>query len=133
MKESGRFGRHQWLDKVEVELMTLDRAVELFGLPAFVKIDVEGFEAEVLAGLSQPLPALSLEVTPEFLGHTFHCIDLLEQLAEYEYRLSPAESFAFSTEWQSGTQIRDSFERLKAAPENFADLYARRKTSSGFQ
>lgn len=56
--------------------MALDRAVEFFGLqPGFLKVDVEGFEEEVLAGaketIARHLPTLLLELhkfCPDFPG-----------------------------------------------------------------
>ena len=47
--------------QAEVEVTTLDRLLSEHGVPQFCKIDVEGFEPEVLAGLSQPIDCVSFE------------------------------------------------------------------------
>ena len=80
---------------------TLDAAVAQFGVPAFVKVDVEGFEAEVLAGLSQPVRSGSIEFAAEALETTFRCVDRLVRLADYRFQLSLQESTSF---WLPGWQ-----------------------------
>jgi FkbM family methyltransferase len=67
----------------EIETTTLDRLFADFGLPFFIKIDVEGFELNVLKGLSRPVPYLSFEVNlPEFLSEGLQCVELLGHLAQ---------------------------------------------------
>ena len=59
-----RFANIHWNHTVTVESTTLARLVARFGEPVFVKIDVEGGEPDVLAGLDRPIASLSFEYLP---------------------------------------------------------------------
>ena len=67
-EQSGRFAESKWEKTEEVELTTLDECIKEFGVPSFVKIDVEGYEYEVIAGLNRPVPMISLEFASESLS-----------------------------------------------------------------
>jgi FkbM family methyltransferase len=43
----------RWTRTIRVPVTTLDSLIARHGMPTFIKIDVEGFELEVLAGLSR--------------------------------------------------------------------------------
>ena len=52
-----------------------------YGVPEFIKIDTEGFELEVIKGLSTPLKALSFEYTlPHLKEQVITCVELLDEL-----------------------------------------------------
>jgi hypothetical protein len=85
-----------------------------------------GFEFEVLKGLSHPIDTISIEVTPEYLENTNHCLLLLENLAEFQFQFSFGESMQFAlTEWISNAEIREWLKDLP--PRSFGDLYAQLK------
>ncbi len=74
-----RFGeRLDFREKVEVETTTLEELIAQFGLPIYIKIDVEGHEPAVLRGLRQPVRFVSFEVNlPEFRDEAVECVELL--------------------------------------------------------
>ena len=71
----------------QVETTTLDDLVKEFGLPIFLKIDVEGHEESVLRGLHYPVALISLESNRKFREGTIKCIDHLCELST-DYRFS---------------------------------------------
>ena len=58
-----------------------------------MKIDVEGFEAEVLKGLSQPIKALSLEFLPAAIDVAIEAVDLLERSAAIDTMFHSAKAW----------------------------------------
>lgn len=114
-----------WDSSISVPVVTLDQLISRHGLPDFVKIDVEGFEAQVLAGLSVPLPALSFEVTMIQRAVARPCIERLAALGDYEFNLSLGEDHRLRHDvWLSAAAIQAAVEALPDAA-NAGDVYAR--------
>jgi hypothetical protein len=77
---------------------TLDALVAEHGEPAFCKIDVEGFELDVLRGLSRPVRALSFEYLPPAHDAALAALDLVDGLGDYAYNYSPVETLRFASD-----------------------------------
>jgi FkbM family methyltransferase len=92
VQQDPSFAKVQWDTAVTVPVVTLDELVAWYGRPTFCKIDVEGYELEVLCGLSQPVPALSFEYIPATMEIAIGCIERLGELGRYEFNYSPGES-----------------------------------------
>ena len=78
-----RFGHKlDFAQEKQVETTTVEQLVAAHGRPFFVKIDVEGYEVNVLRGMKHPVPYLSFEVNlPEFEAEGLECVQLLGRLA----------------------------------------------------
>ncbi len=108
-----------------VPCVTLDEFVTQYGVPVFTKIDVEGYEPEVLRGLTRPAGTLSFEVVPRLREHIEECLTRLEAIGYRQFQFSPNESMQLPDGWLDGGAIRARLSLLATSQTDFGDVYAR--------
>jgi FkbM family methyltransferase len=119
-----RFQRVRWDTVINVPLVSLDELIARYGEPQFCKIDVEGFEHEVLSGLSQPLPALSFEYIPVAATRAIACIERTRALGDYRYRHSRVETHRWADHsWLDPQAMIDILAGLPTGDRS-GDVYA---------
>jgi hypothetical protein len=115
---------------LDLETARIDGLIAEYGLPSFIKIDVEGYEESVLAGLTMPVPALSFEFTTIERKVALACLDRLSSLGRYGFDLVLGErqQLVFDR-WCSAAELADY---LHALPHevNSGDIYGVAEPSS---
>jgi FkbM family methyltransferase len=119
-----RFQRVRWDSVISVPLVSLDELIARHGEPQFCKIDVEGFEYEVLRGLSEPLAALSFEYIPVAVDRAIACVDRIGALGDYRYRHSRVETHRWADgDWLAPQTMIEILGGLPAGDRS-GDVYA---------
>ncbi|MDQ3810947.1 MAG: FkbM family methyltransferase [Chloroflexota bacterium] len=128
LREREAFARTRWERTIQVPVTTLDALIANYGRPAFCKIDTEGYDLEVLRGLSQPLAALSFEYVPPALDLALACLERLGDLGPYAFNWSAGETMRLHwREWVDAPTLAGYLDRLprQGTP---GDIYARLQT-----
>lgn len=115
---------HHWVTSVAVPMTTLDVLIGRHGTPAFIKIDVEGFEEEALQGLSYQVRALSFEFTTIQRPVALACIQRCVALGYTKFNAALGESQSLvNSHWVDGDEIARWLAALPHAA-NSGDIYA---------
>jgi FkbM family methyltransferase len=120
--KDGRFKEYSWGSEIKVNVDTLDNMIDKYGKPNYIKIDVEGYELNVLKGLTQPIPLISIEFTPELIENTLVCIEYLGEGKMYNYGSQNNNYYTFD-EWVDKETITKYLESLKDYKIEFGDVY----------
>jgi FkbM family methyltransferase len=124
--KTGRFADQTWDEVVEVEVTTFDQLIAAFGVPRYAKVDVQGFEKEVVRGLSARVGCISFKFTAEFFSDAVVVIEYLCKIgySTFNYSISEQENFRLE-EWLARTQFINTLERVCALePVCWGDIYA---------
>lgn len=123
-----RYKDQEWKAEEMFELITLDSVIDKCGLPSFIKIDVEGYEYEVLKGLSKCVNIISFEYTiPEQTEKAIECINHIKKINQkIECNYSIGESMKYELDkWITDYEMiylinNDSFS------SSVGDIYVRK-------
>ncbi|MDQ3110740.1 MAG: FkbM family methyltransferase [Bacteroidota bacterium] len=115
-----------WEKKERISMRTLDGLIKEYGLPSYLKIDVEGYEKEVLRGLSRPVETVSFEFTiPELANDAVECVRMLAAIGLYEFQSVKEDK---SDTWISTDEIEKEIRELQNSGTLVGgDIFARLK------
>ena len=129
VRKEESFSSVRWDKSIQVPVITLQALIEAHHLPDFCKIDVEGYEHNVLRGVGVALPALSFEHVRASGDITIACLELLKDFGEYTYNYSRGESHQLHfPSWLTDGQL---LIELPDLPGSSGDIYARLTDSDG--
>jgi membrane glycosyltransferase len=114
----------RWTRSIQVQVITLDALIARHGMPAFIKLDIEGLEAQALLGLSHPPRALSFEFTTIQPDVAAACIRRCATLGYKKFNAMLGERHAFvHRAWLSAEEIAVWVASLPLRA-NSGDIYA---------
>jgi FkbM family methyltransferase len=117
--------RGMWKREVTVPMVTLDALIGRYGMPAYIKIDVEGYEDQALQGLSALPPLLSFEFNRVFPKPALRALEMpIFEGAKFNYTLVDPVKFELQ-EWVGREEIRERLQGLKEG-QGLGDIFVRK-------
>ena len=126
VKENHNNISHEWKNSYQVDVTTLDLLIEEYGMPSYIKIDVEGSELNVLKGLTKSVKMISFEYVKSNIQKSIDCIKHINNIANYEYNYSIGENHRLELDlWQDYKLIMN----ILSGPDipSWGDIFSRLK------
>lgn len=115
-----------WRKSKIIQIITMDELIKKYGSPKFIKIDVEGFEYEVLKGLTQTSGIVSFEYNvPELKTELIRCIERLSEIGYELFTFSVGESMKMESKWYNFDEFVKLVSEEAFLKTTFGDVYAK--------
>lgn len=109
-----------------VRTTTINALIAEYGMPSFIKVDVEGSENNVIRTLSKPVAAMSMEFHEDWVPKP--SMKHMMKLADYEwnYALNETGKYALGV-WTTIKRLLSHMRNhlTKGGPESWGDIYCR--------
>lgn len=115
-----------WKREVTVPTITLDALIQRYGEPWYIKIDVEGYEEQVIKGLSQCPSLLSFEFNRVFLEPALKALESgVFDDAVFNYTLIDPVRFELA-DWVERNELKKAILELGEG-QGLGDVFVRRR------
>jgi FkbM family methyltransferase len=115
--QHGRFAKEFKWTPTKVKTITLDALINSYGRPDFIKVDVEGYELNVLRGLSSKAGAISFEWNEEHKPDTICAIAHCHKIGYTKFGLSEGDDYTYIPDtWEDYETFCDRVDALLNAP-----------------
>jgi FkbM family methyltransferase len=106
----GELSGFHWEKREKIRVTTLEKLFSLYGIPAFCKIDVEGYEPEVFLGMKKAVRFISFEFNKLLLKDTIKSLDILQSFGRSDCNFIKYEIMNLAMDkWIPINEFREKF------------------------
>lgn len=92
--ENSRFYNYKY-NTIECKTISIDKLIEIYGVPDLIKVDVEGGEFDCISSLTKKVNDLCFEWASETNYITIKCLDYLSALGYNEFSLQLEDDYLY--------------------------------------
>ena len=109
--------------KIKVNLITLTDLINLYGVPNYIKIDVEGNEYNVLLGLKEKVDLISFEFHLTKIEKFNNCLERLKSLKYNKFAIVDSDLKYY--DWMNEIQLRKVVKKLIVKKVDAGEIFAK--------
>lgn len=110
---------------IKVKTVTIDQLIQKYSIPYFIKVDVEGYELEVLNGLTHSIPYIAFEYNPTNIEKAIQCIERLIKInSHYKFNIALEDTAEFHLSIFVSSDKMIDLLRKNIHQGKFGDIYA---------